>query len=210
MKYKNVVWDWNGTLLDDVDVSVATLNAMLERRGLPMITRGRYREIFGFPVKGYYEYLGFDFRRDDWDGISREYVEEYDSRTSGVGLTSGVREVLEGLRRKGTRLFVLSALQQDLLEGMLERFGVRPFFDGVYGAMNIYADGKVERGRQLVVERDVVPGETLMVGDTLHDAEVARELGFGVCLYAGGHNNEERLRQAGPVVRDMRALLEET
>ena len=207
MKYKNVVWDWNGTLLDDAGISVATLNAMLARRGLPTITTERYREIFGFPVKGYYEYLGFDFRRDDWDGISREYVEEYDSRTPGVALTSGVREVLAGLRARGTRQFVLSALQQDLLEGMLERFGIRLFFDGVYGAMNIYADGKVERGRQLVAETGVAPGETLMVGDTLHDAEVAEALGFGVCLYSGGHNSRERLRTKGMVIDRMADLL---
>ena len=82
MKYKNVVWDWNGTLLDDAGISVATLNAMLARRGLPTITTERYREIFGFPVKGYYEHLGFDFRRDDWDGISREYVEESGRRVT--------------------------------------------------------------------------------------------------------------------------------
>ena len=206
MRLENVVWDWNGTLLDDVKVSVAVLNRMLERRGLPGVTLETYRERFGFPVRPFYEELGFDFRRDDWDGVSREYVKDYDELSGEARLTEGVVDVLEALKTEGKRLYVLSALQEDLLVGMLERFGIRGYFDGVCGALNIYADGKVERGRGMVRYHLIDAEKTLMVGDTLHDAEVAEALGFGICLYTGGHNSKARLMERGTVIDRMADL----
>lgn len=207
MKYENVVWDWNGTLLDDVRVSVGAINRMLERRGMPGLTVERYRDIFGFPVRDYYESIGFDFARDDWDGVSREFVQDYDVLATDVQLTEGVRPVLERLKEEGKRLYVLSALQEDLLLGMLERFGIRDYFEGICGAVDIYASSKVDRGRELVNARGIDPGKTLMVGDTLHDAEVAEALGFDVSLFAGGHNSAWRLREKGLVIERLSELL---
>ena len=82
------------------------------------------------------------------------------------------------IKRKGIRQYVLSALKEDLLIGMLERFGIREYFEGVCGSNNIYADGKVARGMEMLQMFPIVPGETVMVGDTLHDAEVAETLGL--------------------------------
>lgn len=207
MKYENVVWDWNGTLLDDVRVSVGAINRMLGRRGMPELTVERYRDIFGFPVRDYYESIGFDFKRDDWDEVSQEFVRDYDALAVDVQLTEGVRPVLDQLKEMGKRLYVLSALQEDLLLGMLERFGIRDYFEGICGAVDIYASSKVDRGKELVKAYGIDPGKTLMVGDTLHDAEVAEALGFDVCLFAGGHNSAWRLREKGAVIERMSELL---
>ena len=192
MKYKNVVWDWNGTLLDDVKVSVDTINVMLERKHLGRLTVEEYRSVFGFPVKPYYESIGFDFSRDDWEAVSRDFVNIYNDLAKNVELTPGIIPVLE----------------EDLLIGMLERFGIREYFEGVCGSNNIYADGKVARGMEMLRMFPIVPEETVMVGDTLHDAEVAEALGFDFRLYAGGHNSAERLAEKGNVLPRMDALLE--
>jgi phosphoglycolate phosphatase len=206
-QYTNIVWDWNGTLLDDLAASVETINRMLRRRTLPPITEQRYRELFGFPVRPYYEALGFDFLRDDWHAVSTEYVETYASLAGTVALTAGVAELLPAIRRAGTRQHVLSALQENLLEEMLERFGIRGIFDGVHGADNIHADGKIARGREMLARCPVRPEETLMIGDTLHDAEVAAALGFDALLYTGGHNSTERLQQQARIFHRMDHLL---
>lgn len=208
MKYKNVVWDWNGTLLDDVEISVKTINRMLSKKGLPELTVERYKAIFGFPVKDYYLSIGFDFARDDWESVSRDFVDIYEELSGDVVLTPGVLTTLETLRGMGVRQYVLSALQEDLLEGMLERFGIRDYFAGVCGSNNIYADGKVARGERMLQTFPVDPRETVMVGDTLHDAEVAEALGFDVRLYGGGHNSAERLARKGIVLERMEQLLE--
>ena len=129
MRYKNVVWDWNGTLLDDVKISVDTINVMLERKHLGKLTVEEYRSIFGFPVKPYYESIGFDFSQDDWEEVSRDFVNIYNDLAEKVELTPGIIPVLEGIKRKGIRQYVLSALKEDLLIGMLERFGIREYFE---------------------------------------------------------------------------------
>ena len=124
-------------------------------------------------------------------------------------LTPGVVSVLSGLKEMGVRQYILSALQENLLEDMLERFGIRDYFEGVCGSDNIYADGKIARGERMLDEYPIEPRETLMVGDTLHDAEVAEALGFNIRLYAGGHNSAERLREKGIVLERMDMLLHE-
>ena len=103
MEYKNVVWDWNGTLLDDVKISVDTINVMLERKHLGKLTVEEYRSIFGFPVKPYYESIGFDFTRDDWEAVSRDFVNIYNDLAKDVELTPGIIPVLEGIKKKGIR-----------------------------------------------------------------------------------------------------------
>ena len=197
MEYKNVVWDWNGTLLDDVKISVDTINVMLERKHLGKLTVEEY------------ESIGFDFMRDDWEAVSRDFVNIYNDLAKDVELTPGIIPVLEGIKKKGIRQYILSALKEDLLTGMLERFGIREYFDGVCGSNNIYADGKVARGEEMLRMFPIVPGETVMVGDTLHDAEVAEALGFDFRLYAGGHNSAERLAEKGIVLQRMEQLLSE-
>ncbi len=209
MKYKNIVWDWNGTLLDDVQISVDTINRMLRKKRLDELTVEKYKAIFGFPVKEYYEGIGYDFNRDDWEAISLDFVDTYGELSKDVVLTLGVNSVLAGLKECGVRQYVLSALQEDLLEEMLERFGIRNYFEGVCGSDNIYADGKVARGERMLQVYPIDPRETLMVGDTLHDAEVAEALGFDIRLYAGGHNSAERLREKGIVLERMEMLLGE-
>jgi haloacid dehalogenase domain protein hydrolase len=209
MKYKNIVWDWNGTLLDDVQISVDTINRMLRKKRLDELTVEKYKAIFGFPVKEYYEGIGYDFNRDDWEAISLDFVDTYGELSKDVVLTSGVNSVLSGLKECGVRQYVLSALQEDLLEEMLERFGIRDYFEGVCGSDNIYADGKVARGERMLQVYPIDPRETLMVGDTLHDAEVAEALGFDIRLYVGGHNSAERLREKGIVLERMEMLLGE-
>ena len=61
--YRTIIWDWNGTLLDDVDISIAATNMLLEERGLPLLDKKRYQEVFDFPVKDYYARIGFGLKR---------------------------------------------------------------------------------------------------------------------------------------------------
>ena len=186
MKYKNVVWDWNGTILTDVKVGVNTLNDMLGRRGLPLLSVEDYKEKFGFPVIDFYDRVGFDMEKESFHELSVDFVETYDKYAGEV---------------------VLSALREDLLQQMLRHFQIDSRFDRACGANDIYAAGKIERGQQMLQTCPIVPEDTLMVGDTIHDAEVADALGLDCILFAGGHNNEERLQKKAPVIHRMRELL---
>lgn len=204
--YKNIVWDWNGTLLDDVYVGLDTLNCMLDKRDLPVLTLEDYRRTFGFPVEDFYKVVGFDLQRESMHELSVDFVETYDRYAQGVGLHRESREVLENLKNSGVKQYILSALREDLLHEMLETYHIGGYFTCACGSDNIYAAGKIERGKRMVEACGLRPEETLMVGDTLHDAEVAKALGFSVVLYAGGHNSEQRLRKMAPVVFSLHEL----
>ena len=207
MRYKNIVWDWNGTLLDDVTVGHGALRKMLEKRGLGTITLQEYKDWFGFPVREFYEELGFDFSRDNWQEVSQDFVDTYDLLAGGVELNRGVKEVLASLQQRGIKQYILSALQEETLRKMVAEFGIGSYFEKVCGADDIYAGGKVPRGQRMLADCGILAGETLMVGDTLHDAEVAAALGFDCRLFAGGHNSEWRLQEKASVIRDMKELL---
>lgn len=207
MKYKNVIWDWNGTLLDDLDAGVNTLNDMLQRRGLPGVSIQEYKDRFGFPVVDFYHKVGFDLEKESMHVLSVDFVNTYDIYAGSVKLNRHVPEVLAGIQEAGIRQYILSALREDLLKQMVCDFEIDSRFDGTCGSDNIYAAGKVERGQQMLQVFDISPEETLMVGDTIHDAEVASSLGFDCLLFTGGHNSEWRLLEKAPVIHQIDDLL---
>lgn len=199
---RHVAWDWNGTLFDDVSVCVAALNDIMDRRGMPATSAEVYRETFGFPVKAFYENtLGFDFSVEDWDLMAREFHNIYGDFARGAELRSGVVDVLDRFTAIPVPMSVLSASEQALLDGFLETRGIRKFFTRTYGLSNLYAASKVDLGRRLVSDTALPPGEILLIGDTVHDHEVASELGFQCILVDGGHQARHRLSHCGrPVV----------
>ena len=80
MDYTHVIWDFNGTVLSDMQVGIDSVNAMLAERGLPTLTGlDAYRETFDFPVEDYYRRLGFDFEKEDYKkAVSKlkDYIEK--------------------------------------------------------------------------------------------------------------------------------------
>ncbi len=205
-RYKNIVWDWNGTLLDDVAVGVDTLNEMLGRRALRLLSVEEYKDRFGFPVVEFYQKIGFDMEKEPLHELSLDFVSTYNKYATSLELNSDVPEVLDNIRRMGIKQYILSALREDLLQQMLQSFDIDSRFDKACGSDNIYEAGKIERGQRMLEVLDICPAETLMVGDTVHDAEVAKALGFGCVLFTGGHNSEWRLREKAPVVRQLKDL----
>lgn len=208
MKYKNIVWDWNGTLLNDVEAGVNTLNDMLERRGLNRLSGEEYKDLFGFPVVDFYHKVGFDMMQESMHDLSVDFVTTYEVYAGELDLNPQVREVLTKVRETGMKQYILSALREDLLKQMILDFGIATCFDQACGSDNIYATGKADRGQRMLEAYGICPEDTLMVGDTIHDAEVAKALGFDCILFCGGHNSEWRLREKAPVIHQLQELIE--
>ena len=201
---QHIIWDWNGTLLNDADACVEAINLMLHARFLPGITRDHYRDVFGFPVRNYYEAVGFDLHAEDWDALAREYHDHYARTARHCSLQAGAADVLRGLRRHGVRMSILSASERSILVAGIRAHGLDDLFDGVYGLDNLHAASKADRGRELVAALRVPPSQVLLIGDTIHDFEVARTLSCACALVMGGHQSETRLRTCGcPVYPDL-------
>ena len=202
--FNHVIWDWNGTLLDDVEACVQAINILLGRRGMPRVDRARYTAVFGFPVQEYYRQLGFDFGREDWNRVAAEYHDVYDMVAVNAPLRAGARATLEQCRGAGLALSVLSACEQVRLEQMMRERGVHACFERICGRADVYAHSKLELGRELLSAGRWRAHESVLVGDTTHDCEVAQALGIACLLMTGGHQSEARLRPCGcPLVADM-------
>lgn len=193
----NIVWDWNGTLLDDVDLCVEIMGDMLARRGLPRLTRARYHDCFDFPVERYYRAVGIDLDREGFEGPAREFIEAYYSRWRECRLHDGAEDALVLLSERGARQFVLSAAPHAWLAEAAEHYGVAVHFQGLRGRADHYASGKADLARQWMGEKNMDPARTLFVGDTAHDADVARAAGARCLLLETGHHPRARLRACG-------------
>lgn len=199
-----VIWDWNGTLIDDVHSCIEAINELLGPRGLECMTTARYLRLFTFPVRDYYLSMGFDLDREEFASIAEEFHRSYERTVARATLHPDAATALAGLRERGCDQFVLSALEQTRLERELERYGIRGYFTAVYGLGDLRAGGKGDRGRELMREFALDPESTWMIGDTTHDAEVARDIGVNCVLVARGHNPRERLLGVGaPVVETL-------
>lgn len=208
--YKHIIWDWNGTLLNDTWLCVEVLNGLLGKRGKAPLTEIDYRTHFGFPVVHFYEFLGFDTDRDSFEKVSHEFIGGYEARwLKECALHLQVDDALQKLTAHGLSHSVLSAAEQSALEVGIAHYGIREHFLGLVGTDNIFARGKVEQGKEWIAQLDWKPAEIVLVGDTLHDFEVAEAIGADCILIAHGHHCPKRLAQTGaPVVHSLDELVQ--
>ncbi len=203
MKYTHVLWDFNGTILDDVETGIKSVNTLLSKRGLPIIESAeKYREVFGFPIIDYYRRLGFDFDREPYEVIALVWVEQYLINVKNAPIFSDVAETVEYFSSLGAKQIILSATELDMLKMQLSELGISDLFDGVLGLDNIHAESKVEIAQGWREENK--SAKVLMIGDTVHDAEVARAIGADCILVARGHQSRKVLEGCGvPVLEDL-------
>ena len=201
-KYAHIIWDWNGTLIDDAWLCVDVMNSILKEHALPEISLERYRNLFDFPVRDYYVKLGFDFERLPFDEVGMEFMHRYNARHDEVNLFPEVRHVLDFVSHKGLTQSILSAREHNELVEETMKLGVKPYFHKIFGIEDHYAYGKTTVGFQLIKELDYPRSEILFVGDTLHDAEVAEKIGVDCLLIANGHQSVERIQNTGLPMAD--------
>lgn len=190
-----IIWDWNGTLLDDTDLCIHSINPLLKDRGLPELSKEHYLEVFGFPVIDYYRNIGFNLEQEPFEVPAMQFIENYSKGVEACSLHQGAIEVLKFFKEKSKRQIVLSAMEHEKLEASIQQFHIGSYFETVSGLDHDYAHSKIEIGKKLLVEFQINPQHTCLIGDTLHDLEVARELGCFPVLVARGHQSYSRLKK---------------
>lgn len=192
MRFDRVIWDFNGTLLDDVYTGVVSADRLLAAHGLPQLkTREKYLSVFGFPIIDYYRRIGFDFDKTPFSVLANEWVEIYLEEVKNAPLREGIRDVVTAFRNAGLKQTVLSMTESSMLDHQLNLLGVKELFDEVCGLNDIYAKSKLSLAAKW---RDDHKGEcAVFIGDTSHDAESAEIIGAECVLLAGGHELREKL-----------------
>lgn len=206
---KHIIWDWNGTLLDDVQACVEAINILLKLRKLPAISSEQYLDVFDFPIKNYYLKLGFDFSRDDWDQVATDFHRAYEVASKLSPLRTGAGAALNRLKDLGLGMSILSACEINILKRMVDERHIMGHFEHIYGLDNLHACSKVDLGHTLFSKTGLDKMNTLLVGDTSHDFEVAQAMGIPCLLMSGGHQGAHKLEQLNcPMVSNFQGVID--
>ncbi len=208
MKYTHIIWDFNGTLFNDVEAGIASVNKMLKERGLSEIPSVEYyRKIFKFPIIEYYRDLGFDFESEPYEVLAPIWVELYNLNSKASLLQAGAVEFLQYCRGRDIPQILLSATERNMLTEQIKDLGIDGYFDEIMGLDNIHAYSKQELAIRW--KERCASADPLFIGDTEHDAAVARAIGADCVLVCNGHQGREHLESLGcNMFDDLHAVLE--
>ena len=201
MKYDYLIWDFNGTLLDDVQTGIDSVNTLLRERGIPTVQSvDKYREVFRFPIIEYYRALGFDFEKESYEELAPKWVALYLEYVKKASLYGDVLRTLDCVRECGVKQTVLSATEQTMLHGQIRELGIEHYFEDVLGLDNIHAGSKLALARAW--KESHPDARALFVGDTDHDVQTAETLGADCVLVTRGHQSRAYLDTLGVSVAD--------
>lgn len=201
---RHVIWDWNGTLVDDLSVVVDAVSVSLAAIGLPPITADQYRDHYTRPVRRFYDgLLGRAIEDGEWSTIDTVFHDTYAATLHRVSLTDGAEAAVEMVAASGSTQSILSMWWHDDLVPEVIRHGLDRAMVRIDG--NTLDAGETKtRLLQLHLEKLGDPGTPVMVGDATDDARAAIEVGIAVVLYDGGSHHNEELRSFGvPVARSL-------
>ena len=197
MKYKHIIWDWNGTLLNDTSLCTQILNESLKRRDIPEITVQQYKQKFLFPIKTFYESIGFDFDKEPFENSNNEFNTGFVDQFKSLALQPFAKDTIIKFSDKKITQTILSASRQDRLKEQVNFFDITQYLQHVVGTNNLYAHGKEYEGEELLLTLDIPAEETIIIGDTLLDSSVAKYLKIDCALVSNGHNDIKRLKETG-------------
>ncbi|MEU8528661.1 HAD family hydrolase [Streptomyces sp. NPDC048629] len=201
---KHLVWDWNGTLLDDIHAVIGATNAAFEELGLEAITLERYRELYTVPVPKFYERLMGRLPTDaEWVVMDDAFHKHYWARADACGLTAGAAELLAERQAAGRTQSLLSLAPHDRLIPIVRRHGIEERFVRVDGRVDASTAGKAEHMvRHLrALGSGVSPERVVVIGDAADDAVAAAHVGAKAVLFTGGSHSRASLARVGvPVV----------
>lgn len=194
---KLILWDWNGTLLNDAPVTLDIFNMVRVECGYEPVSLERYRDLYRHPIRAMYEEAGMDLSRHTFESLADRWSELYTSYHSPPTLHDDAVSILRAFQERGLRQSILSALPHNILERSVRTHDVERFFETIHGATDPLGHGKVEMGKEVARNLGVTGKEIVIVGDSSHDAEVAQELGSHCFLVPRGAESEGRLTQTG-------------
>ena len=198
---KNIFFDFNGTLIDDVSLCLDLLNTLLKKQGHKEVDIIKYKEIFRFPIKDYYIDAGVTFFDESYEQIAVWFVNEYMKRYLAESrINDDVIDILNYLLNKGYNLYCLSASEKSNLISQLEYFKLDKYFKDILGISNIYAKSKIDIARDYIEDNGISKNSILFIGDTTHDYELSKLIGGKTILHTLGHQARPVLDKTGAKV----------
>ncbi len=204
--FRHVIWDFNGTLLDDFELCAEIMSRTCLEESVEPLSRDRYRELFCHPVIDFYHKAGL---HGDYETWAHDFHVQYEQNVGKCDLQVGARDILIFFRNRRITQSILSALPHEILESIIEERSLGAFFIDILGARDRLARGKVDAARAWILQHPYMSAEILLIGDTDHDAEVAETLGMNCVLVSHGFQSRKRLEACGMPVFDSLEELKE-
>ena len=207
---KHVFLDFNGTLINDIDLCLDLLNEFLNDQNKPSISKQRYKEIFTFPIKDYYRAAGIDFNIESYESLAIKFIQKYQPASLKCGLFDCVVPTLKKLKEKNIKIYLLSASEKHNLTEQCISYDIAKYFDAILGIDNIHAESKTKIGIDYIKNNKIDVNEAVFIGDTLHDFETANAMNISCRLVKCGHQDVARLKKANvKIYDDISGILEE-
>lgn len=180
--YEHVIWDWNGTLWDDLPQVHESVNCALGSIGGPTVTLGEYRALFERPVSLFYrKVMKRQLTSAEWNRVRDVFEVEYENRAGGARLAGDAHAALETARAAGLTQSVLSLYPHRFLAPLVHELGMASFFVAVEGLRG--PSGGTKSGMLGGHLRSVVPDmdrrRVVLIGDTVDDMRAAAAYGLG-------------------------------
>lgn len=174
------------------------LNNSLGKRGLKKISIDDYRKKFLFPIKTFYESVGFDFSNEAFEITNKEFHDGFEKNFKNLALQPHALSTIKNLKDRGVTQSILSATMQKKLDDQVKFFGLDIYLDNIVGLSNTPSGfGKEFEGKELLSVVDISKKETIIIGDSMLDFSVSSALGINCGLVYNGHNNMDRLAATG-------------
>ena len=192
-----IIWDFNGTIIDDTATCLSIENKMLKDRGMKYgYTVEDYRNLFCFPIINYYKKLGYTFENESYQEISNEFHRDYAALFNDIPLMDGFLDKIHESMDKGYDNVIFSATEQNLLNKQVKDLGINHYFKALIGIDDNMAFSKIEHAKRWIEENNINPDECFYIGDTLHDLETVKALKIkAYALVACGHQSFEVLEK---------------
>jgi len=187
-----VVWDWNGTLWDDLPQVHHAVNAALREVGASPLGLSEYIRLFARPLPLFYRrVLGRDITDPEWERINHRFETSYVAGLHLASLASEAPRALETVARSGATQSILSLYPHDPLNALVDRLGIAHFFTRIDGLKGLSGGSKVGLfGNHLkAAARGIPPHRVVMVGDTDDDLAAATEAG-STCILINHHGEQ--------------------
>ncbi|MDP5312287.1 HAD hydrolase-like protein [Streptomyces poriferorum] len=199
----HLVWDWNGTLLDDNIAVVGATNAAFAEIGLAPITLEQYRETYCVPIPRFYERLMGRLPTEvEWERMDGVFHRHYTEQREACGLTAGAAELLAQWQLAGRSQSLLSMYGHEHLVPVVRGYGIERHFVRVDGRTGPSGGSKAQHMERHFAALDgISPEYTVVIGDAVDDAVAAAHVGAKAVLFTGGSHSRSSLEAAGvPVV----------
>ena len=189
--FRNIIFDWSGTLCDDLTLTIECTNYVLAQYGLPLLDEAGFRAEFQLPYPNYYAWKTPGISIEEIEAHYRHVLERPKSK---VTVLPHAREFLEYCAAAGIRCFILSSMDSKAFAEQAEELGLSGFFEGIHtGILN-----KEAHIHRLMQQHELRAEDTAFIGDMQHDMHAAHCAGVWGIGVLTGYNNAAQLHEAAP------------